>query len=152
VGRRTALAVHGDALTDTRPMSRALNRVLAAPVTTTLFRQLHPDTAFRLVQRVLDPMLGDEPMDGPRLAASARRQLEWAEARFAAEPALGMLLMAHTHQPAVHELPDGRRYLNLVRRVPLRRGHRHERGAPPVHALTGFSRGGRRPPPAAGPR
>ncbi len=112
LGDRSALAVHGDALTDTRPMSRALNRVLAAPVTTTLFRQLHPDTAFRLVQRVLDPMLGEEETAGPRLEASARRQLSWAEARFAAEPDLGVLLMAHTHQPALHVLAGERRYLN----------------------------------------
>jgi len=112
VGRRAALAVHGDGLSDTRRLSRALNRVLAAPATTALFRRLHPDTAFRLVQRVLDPMLGDEERSGALLAASARRQLEWAEARFAAEPGLGILLMAHTHQPALHELPGERRYLN----------------------------------------
>jgi UDP-2,3-diacylglucosamine hydrolase len=112
VGRLTALAVHGDALTDTRPLSRALNRVLAAPITTSIFRQLHPDTAFRLVQRVLDPMLGDEDQYGPQLALSARRQFEWAQARLAAEPGLGILLMAHTHQPALHDLPGERRYLN----------------------------------------
>jgi UDP-2,3-diacylglucosamine pyrophosphatase LpxH len=57
-------------------------------------------------------MLGDEERSGTLLAASARRQFEWAEARFAAEPELGILLMAHTHQPALHELPGERRYLN----------------------------------------
>ena len=112
VGRRAALAVHGDALTDTRPLSRALNRVLAAPFATSLFRRLHPDTAFRLVERVLDPVLGDEDQDGARLEASAARQREWAEARFAAEPDLGLLLMAHTHQARVHELPGARHYVN----------------------------------------
>jgi len=112
VGRRAALAVHGDGLTDTRRLSRALNRVLAAPASTTLFRRLHPDTAFRLVQRVLDPMLGDEERSGTLLAASARRQFEWAEARFAAESELVFLLMAHTHQPALHGRPGERRYLN----------------------------------------
>jgi UDP-2,3-diacylglucosamine hydrolase len=112
VGRRAALAVHGDALTDTRPLSRTLNRVLAAPFTTTLFRQLHPDTAFRLVQRVLDPVLGDEEADPARLEASAERQWEWARARFEADADLGLILMAHTHQPRVRALDGGRHYLN----------------------------------------
>jgi len=112
VGRRAALAVHGDGLTDTRAMSRALNRVLAAPVTTSLFGRLHPDTAFALVQRILDPMLGEEEQNGERIEASARRQQQWAEARLAAEPELGLLLMAHTHRPRVHELPGSRHYLN----------------------------------------
>jgi UDP-2,3-diacylglucosamine hydrolase len=112
VAGRDALAVHGDALTDTRPASRALNRVLRAPLTTRVFSRLHPDTAFGLVRR-LDPMLGDdEEHDPAKLRASADRQRAWAEARLDAEPGLGLLLMAHTHQPALVQRPDGRTYLN----------------------------------------
>lgn len=111
VGRRQGLAVHGDALTDTRAASRVLNGILSSPTVTRLFSSLHPDTAFRLVRR-LDPLLGDEERDPGRLAASAARQLAWAEARLAAEPALGVLVMAHTHQPALHALAGDRLYLN----------------------------------------
>jgi UDP-2,3-diacylglucosamine pyrophosphatase LpxH len=36
----------------------------------------------------------------------------WAETRLARDPSLGLLVLGHTHRPALTEPAPGRRYLN----------------------------------------
>jgi UDP-2,3-diacylglucosamine pyrophosphatase LpxH len=46
------------------------------------------------------------------LDRAQERQVRWARARMEAEPALGLLIMAHTHRPQAIEVFPGRRFVN----------------------------------------
>jgi UDP-2,3-diacylglucosamine hydrolase len=110
VGRRHALAVHGDGLTDTRRASRMLNSILSNRTAIATFRLLHPDLAYPLV-RMLTPFLGDETRDADALLAAVRRQEKWARRRLTV-PDVDLVIMAHTHQAAAILVSPGRHYLN----------------------------------------
>lgn len=110
VGSRPVLALHGDGLTEGSRRARLIRRAVAHPATTGAVRLLHPDLILPLVAR-LAPRLKSE--SDPASRAGARdRQVAWAEKRLAAEPALGALIMAHTHLPHVAELRSGQILLN----------------------------------------
>lgn len=112
IGKREVFATHGDGLTETRPSARLLHRLIASPVTVKTFRLLHPDLAYALVKR-LAPHLGDEPKPDPQvLAIATGRQREWTRQRFQQEPSLGLIILGHTHQPALETLDAGHTYLN----------------------------------------
>ncbi|MEP7176365.1 MAG: hypothetical protein ABI860_07420, partial [Gemmatimonadales bacterium] len=61
---------------------------------------------------VSDAHLGDHSATPDRLAEAAARQGRWAAQRLAAEPSLGLVIMGHTHLPALEEPAAGRQYLN----------------------------------------
>jgi UDP-2,3-diacylglucosamine hydrolase len=111
IGRRSVRAVHGDGLTDRRWASRFLHGLVSTPLASALYRALPPDVGFPLVER-LTPLFGDRDASEARLAEAAARQLAWAEATLRAEPALGVLVMGHTHRHALVEVAPGREYLN----------------------------------------
>ncbi|MGH7703868.1 MAG: hypothetical protein ACREMO_12305, partial [Gemmatimonadales bacterium] len=46
------------------------------------------------------------------LDRAAVRQREWAERELAARVELGLVIMGHTHRPALSEPAPGRQYLN----------------------------------------
>lgn len=110
IGRRHALAVHGDGLTDTRRASRVLNHILANRTATAAFRLIHPDLAFALV-RAAKPWLRDETRDPAALQDAVARQERWARRRLSV-PDVDLVIMAHTHHPAAVQLAPGRHYLN----------------------------------------
>lgn len=111
VGGRRVLAIHGDGLNEPTRRSKAVHRIIMHPVTAALYRVIHPEIGLRLVERIA-PSLGDHTPDPVRLAVAARRQREWAEDRLAREPGLGLIVMGHTHEPALVETAPGRQYLN----------------------------------------
>lgn len=110
VGSRRVLAIHGDGLTDDRWSARLVHRVIGHPWTAAAYRALHPDWGFRLVER-LAPRLGDKTHDESVLAAAQARQQAWAERALAADPALGAVVMGHTHRPVLAG-GNGQLYLN----------------------------------------
>jgi UDP-2,3-diacylglucosamine hydrolase len=111
VGEREVLAVHGDGISDRNWSARVLQRLTRHPATVWLFGALHPSLGFRLVD-VMNHRLGNTVTDPAVLAAASQRQQNWAEARLAAEPALGLIIMGHTHRPALSEPSPGRWYVN----------------------------------------
>jgi UDP-2,3-diacylglucosamine pyrophosphatase LpxH len=60
----------------------------------------------------LSGKLADSTRDAAVLDRAAAAQAAWAEAYLAAHPALGLLIMGHTHRPALREAGPGRWYLN----------------------------------------
>ena len=82
---------------------------------------------FWLVERFAGK-LADSTRDRAVLDAAAARQREWAEARLEL-PDVTLLVMGHTHRPALAEVSPGRWYLNsepgwtasAMRRRPARR-------------------------------
>ena len=111
IGPREVVAVHGDGLTETRRRAALLHRVINHPATSAAYRILHPDFGLRVVD-ALSPHLGDHTMDEAKLAEAGRRQRAWAEALLAREPALGLVIMGHTHRAALIRDARGSEYLN----------------------------------------
>jgi UDP-2,3-diacylglucosamine hydrolase len=111
VGGQPALVVHGDGITETHWSARVLHQVLRHNATVALYGAVHPDLGIWLVDR-LSGFLGDRERTAPEIDASARRQEEWARARFAAEPSLGLIVMGHTHRAAAVTVAPRQLYLN----------------------------------------
>jgi UDP-2,3-diacylglucosamine hydrolase len=111
VGRRAVLAVHGDGITENHWSAVLLHRITSHPMTIGLFRSIHPDLGFWIADR-LSNGLGYSERDPAVMDRAAQRQREWAEARLAEDPTLGLVVMGHTHRPALSEPSPGRQYLN----------------------------------------
>jgi hypothetical protein len=88
-----------------------LHRAINHPITAAIYRAIHPEIGLRIVD-FLSPRLGDHTPDAARVAEAADRQAEWATRLLAAEPELGLVVMGHTHLPALTEPTPGRQYLN----------------------------------------
>lgn len=110
IGRASAAAIHGDGLTEPRWRATLLHRLINHPVTSGIYRLLHPELGLRLVD-YLSPHLGDHTPDERRLAEAAVRQREWAEALLVRESGLDLVIMGHTHRPALLRTAAGA-YLN----------------------------------------
>lgn len=110
-GGRSALAIHGDGIAEAHRGARVLHRITRHPATAALFRLIPADLAFRLVDR-MSTRLADSTRDGQVLDEAARRQRAWAEAAAQADPTLGLIVMGHTHRPALHQFPGGTWYVN----------------------------------------
>jgi UDP-2,3-diacylglucosamine hydrolase len=111
IGRRTVMATHGDGLTETRWQAKLLHRLIQHPATAGIYRILHPEIGFRLVD-LLSPTLGDHTHDEATLARAAARQRAWAERFLAEDPTVGLVIMGHTHQAVATEPRAGQQYLN----------------------------------------
>ena len=111
IGHRTVLAVHGDGLTEARWQGKLIHRLIQHPATAAIYRLLHPDLGFRLVD-LLSPALGDHTHDETALALVADRQRAWAERLLEQHPSVGLVIMGHTHRPVIADLEQGRQYLN----------------------------------------
>jgi UDP-2,3-diacylglucosamine hydrolase len=111
IGTRRVAALHGDGLSETSRLAALLHRTINHPVTSTVYRVLHPELGLRLVD-LLSPHLGDHTHDEARLALAAARQRAWAERLVEREPHLGLVVMGHTHQPSTARLTGGAEYLN----------------------------------------
>ena len=111
VGGRKVIAIHGDGLTESRWQAKLIHRVIQHPVTSAIYRLLHPDFGFRVVD-LLSPALGDHTHDEATLTQAAERQKAWAEAFMTKEPSIGLVIMSHTHRATIADLENGRQYLN----------------------------------------
>ena len=111
LGARDVLAIHGDGLTERHWSARHLQRITRHPATVRLFEALHPSIGLRLVD-AMNHRLGNTVTDPAALAAAGERQRAWAEARLAGDPSLGLVVMGHTHRPALSEPSPGRWYVN----------------------------------------
>jgi UDP-2,3-diacylglucosamine hydrolase len=111
LGRIGVAAIHGDGLEEGRRRARILHRLIHHPATSAVYRTLHPEIGFRLVE-ALSPHLGDQEATEARLEAAAAHQRAWATQLLAREPDLGMVIMGHTHRPELSRTADGRTYLN----------------------------------------
>lgn len=111
IGARRVAAIHGDGLTEPRLRATLLHRAINHPLTAAVYRAIHPEIGLRIVD-YLSPRLGDHSPNPGRLGVAAERQAEWAGRLLAAEPELGLVVMGHTHLPALATPMPGRQYLN----------------------------------------
>jgi UDP-2,3-diacylglucosamine hydrolase len=111
IGRLGVAALHGDGLAESRRRALLLHRIINHPVTSAVYRTLHPDLGFRLVE-MLSPRLGDEGADEARLETAGAQQRAWAADLLARERELGMVIMGHTHRAELSRTGTGGTYLN----------------------------------------
>jgi UDP-2,3-diacylglucosamine hydrolase len=111
IGARKVLAVHGDGISESRWQAKLIHRLIQHPATAAVYRVLHPELGFRLVD-MLSPALGNHTNDEGTLSRAAERQKTWAERLLTQEPSLGLIIMGHTHRPNISRLADNRQYIN----------------------------------------
>jgi UDP-2,3-diacylglucosamine hydrolase len=109
-GRRSFVA-HGDGLTEQHWSAKVMHRVTRHPATIRLFRALHPDLGFWIAHQ-LSRKLADNTRDKAVLDRAERAQAGYAAQLLARRPDLELAILAHTHRPALAQLPNGRAYLN----------------------------------------
>jgi len=111
VAGRRAFVAHGDGLTEQHWSARVMHRVTRHAVTIRAFRMLHPDAGFWIAHQ-LSRKLADNTRDRAVLDRAERAQGQYAERLLARRPDLELVILAHTHRPALAQLPNGRAYLN----------------------------------------
>lgn len=111
VAGRRAFVAHGDGLSEQHWSATLLHRLTRHPITIRLFRALHPDLGF-WIARQLSGRLADTTRDRAVLDRAALAQAQLARDMLARRPELGLVILAHTHRPALEQLPQGRAYLN----------------------------------------
>lgn len=104
-------AMHGDGVAERPGRISWSHRIVGHPLTAHLFGLLHPDLGIWLVDR-LAPLLGERRITPELRAASAARQVAHARRLLSGPRAPWMLIMGHTHTPALEEVAPGRFYLN----------------------------------------
>jgi UDP-2,3-diacylglucosamine hydrolase len=111
VAGRRAFVAHGDGLSEQHWSATLLHRLTRHPVTIRLFRALHPDLGF-WIARQLSGRLADTTRDRAVLDRAALAQAQLARDMLARRADLRLVILAHTHRPALEQLPQGRAYLN----------------------------------------
>lgn len=109
-GFRTFLA-HGDGLAESRAASRIMHRITRNPITTGLFRLIHPDLGFWLADR-LSGTLAEQTRDAPALDRAAAAQEAFALDLLNRRTDLALVILGHTHRPALRPAGERRWYLN----------------------------------------
>jgi len=109
-GHRTFLA-HGDGLGAGDLGYRVLKRVLRGRLTLWGFRWLHPDIGARVAGRVsaTEHRAGRTTEDEKQRAAKLE---EWALEKLRSEAELDLVILGHTHVPALRKVEGNKHYLN----------------------------------------
>lgn len=108
-GRRVHIH-HGDGLEERHLGARLVHRATRIRPAIAAFRWIHPDLGWRIA-RLLSGRLADRPRSAPELSATALAQERYARAWLAAHDDTDVLVLAHTHLPALHTW-NGRSYVN----------------------------------------
>ncbi|MGH7547454.1 MAG: UDP-2,3-diacylglucosamine diphosphatase [Gemmatimonadales bacterium] len=111
VAGRRAFVAHGDGLTEQHWSATLMHRVTRHRITIRAFRALHPDVGFWIAHK-LSGKLADHTRDRAVLDRAERAQARFAQELLGRRPDLGLVILAHTHRPALVELGNGRAYLN----------------------------------------
>lgn len=108
---RDVLAIHGDGLHEERPGAAWMHKATSSRAVIAVYRLLHPDLGFWIADK-MGHNLDYGETHPEAVAAAAARQQEWARVRLVEDPALGAVIMGHTHREAAVEVAPGRWYVN----------------------------------------
>src|SRR5881628_128641 len=111
VAGRRAFVAHGDGLTEQHWSARVMHRITRHRATIRAFRMLHPDVGSWIAHQ-LSRKLADNTRDRAVLDRAERAQAQYAQQLLGRRPDLELVILAHTHRPALSQLPNGRAYLN----------------------------------------
>ncbi|UCG86876.1 MAG: UDP-2,3-diacylglucosamine diphosphatase [Gemmatimonadota bacterium] len=105
-----AWVAHGDGIVELEPRSRALHAITRHPLTERLFRMVHPDLGFGLVNRMSQRLTVRR---NPELiAAAARSQAQFARDLLEQNSDLDLVVMGHTHRAVLDPVAERRWYVN----------------------------------------
>lgn len=108
---RKAWVHHGDGLAEWKLGGKILHKVTRSPITIALWRAIHPDVGFWLIDR-LGFLISEKVKTPAALDAAAELQERYARSMLDRRPELQLVLMAHTHRQRLIEVAPGRFYLN----------------------------------------
>ena len=111
IGDRSVLAIHGDGIHQEERIPTLLNGILDMPAAIAMFRRIPASLGFRIA-RSLGHNPGDVAKHPELIDMAAARQVAWAEREMLRDPAVGVLVMGHTHRAAVREIAPERWYVN----------------------------------------
>ncbi len=106
-----ALVMHGDDLAEPQIRARLLRAVVRHPLTEAVFRWVHPDVGWALVQR-MSRRLARKTVDTAVMQLAAVTQAEYAHDLLEQRPELELVVLGHTHKPVLEEIGLGRWYVN----------------------------------------
>ncbi len=104
-------ALHGDGVAEVRWAPRVLHRVTRHPFASAAFRAMPPDLGMWLVDR-MSGQLAESTRNETALDDAAVAQRAWAERHLRHHAEVDLLVMGHSHRAAVHEVSQGRWYVN----------------------------------------
>jgi UDP-2,3-diacylglucosamine hydrolase len=109
-GRRT-WATHGDGLSEQHWMAAVTHKLLQHRLTARVFGAIHPTIGSWIADK-LSGTLADHTRDPRVIERAMQSQAAYAEQLLVQRPAVDLVVMAHTHRPALVKREDGRVYLN----------------------------------------
>ena len=106
-----ALVRHGDGIRELHRGGRVMHAVTRQPITARLFRLLHPDLGFWFVRRMSSTLSTHTNVDAVQRQA-AEIQLIYAKEFMQERRDIDLLVLGHTHRPAIVEVEPKRWYVN----------------------------------------
>lgn len=103
--------VHGDGIAEIHRASRLGHAVCSHPLTARVFRLMHPDIGFGMVRRMkrfICAPRGDRDL----IARAAEAQARYARGFLRERTDIDLLVLGHTHRPALESAGENRWYLN----------------------------------------
>ncbi len=107
-----AWVAHGDGLAELDLPGKLLHGITGHPWTARVFRWLHPDLGFGLVQRMSQLLAARRGRQRPAAARAAQALADHARKLLAERPDLDLVVLGHTHSPALESVEGQRWYLN----------------------------------------
>ncbi len=106
-----ALVAHGDGVAEQHLGGRVMHAITRHPLTAAGFRLVHPDLGYALVRR-MSRFLARSTRAPDVLDQASEAQKTHAEGLLKTREDLELVVMAHTHHPALVRVGKGRWYLN----------------------------------------
>lgn len=106
-----ALVRHGDGIHELHRGGRVMHAITRLPITARMFRLLHPDVGFWFVRRMSSTLSTHTNVDAVQQQA-ADAQLVYATGFMQERRDIDLLVLGHTHRPAIVEVEPRRWYLN----------------------------------------
>ena len=106
-----SLIAHGDGLAGDRGSARLFRSVVRNPITTGIFRLLHPDIGYGLVRR-MSPYLGGKTESQTIREQATDRQAAYAREFVRGRPGIRMVVFGHTHVARLEPLDGDRWFVN----------------------------------------
>ena len=107
----SAWVTHGDGIVELDQTGRLLHGITRHAMTARAFHLLHPDLAFWLVRR-LSRHLTTRRRDESVVSRAAATQAEYAKKLLNDRQMLDVVVLGHTHRPALEPVGENRWYLN----------------------------------------
>jgi UDP-2,3-diacylglucosamine hydrolase len=107
----SAWVAHGHGLVELDKTGRMMHRITGHPLTARTFRMIHPDLAFWMVRR-LSQYLASRRRDEYLVSRATAAQTEFARDFLEDRKTVDLVVLGHTHRPALESFEENRWYLN----------------------------------------